>query len=179
VTDDKDSRVVLRTSQSGEAGAIGDLFEESGLPFEIRVAVRPEDEARAIALIEAHMKAIGAAPAEEKSESEPVEDDLLPCPNCEVPGIHLHQPCGGCGFEILQATAPLANVQAHAPGSLTFCPECRDPLTFASGACPRCSEALEPLESADRLCPNLTHVLYRDTKGGAACKACRRVWVDV
>lgn len=176
--DDKDFPVVFRTPQHSEAGAIGDLFEEAGLPCEVRIVVRPEDETKAIALIEAHMKAIGAAPTEEKPEAEAGEDELLPCPNCEVPGIHLHQPCGGCGFEILKADGPPAIVTEHAPGALTFCPECRDPLTFASGACLRCNEALEPLESADRLCPNLTHVLYRDTVGGFVCKACRRVWVE-
>ncbi len=177
MTDDKDLRVVFRTSQHAEAGALGDLFEEAGLPCEVRIVVRPEDETKAIALIEAHMKAIGAEPTEENAAAPADEDELLPCPNCEVPGIRLHAPCGGCGFEILNADGPPAGVQEHAPGALTFCPECRDPLTFAIGACANCSEALEPLESGDRLCPNLTHVLYRDTVGGFVCKACKRVWI--
>lgn len=178
MSDEKDDlRIVFRTSQHGEVAAIGDLFEEAGIPIEVRIVVRPEHETRALEYLENHMAAIGAAPGEGRPE--PEADDLLPCPNCEAPGIHLHQPCGGCGFEIVKANAPLVSVHDGAPGSATFCPECRDPLTFASGACPRCSEALEPLESADRLCPNLTHVLYRDTAGGAVCRACRRIWVDV
>lgn len=178
-TDEKDLRVVFRTSQHAEASVLSGLLADADIPSETRIVVQAEREAEAIAVIEAHMKSIGAAPSKEKLEADADQDELLPCPNCEAPGIVLHAPCAGCGFEILAADGPLESVQEHAPGSLTFCPECRDPLTFASGACARCSEALEPLESADRLCPNLTHVLYRDTAGGAVCKACRRVWVDV
>lgn len=177
MNDDKDLRVVFRTSQHDEVSVLGDLLASARIPCEVRIVVQPEREGEALALIEAHMKDIGAGLAEEKAEDAGA-DDLLPCPNCEAPGIVMNSPCPSCGYEILQAAGVPESVQAHAPGSLTFCPECRDPLTFAAGQCARCSEALEPLESGDRLCPNLTHVLYRDTTGGAVCKACKRVWVD-
>lgn len=177
---ESETRVVLRTSQPGEADALAVLLADAGIPLEIQIVVQASREPEAVALIEAHMRSIGAAPSAEKA-AEPEETDgeeaLLPCPNCEAAGIVLHQPCGGCGFEILKADSPPATVKGHAPGARTFCPECRDPLTFAAGKCARCSEELEPLESGDLLCPNLTHVLYRDTVGGVVCKACKRVWV--
>lgn len=177
-----ETRVVLRTSQPGEADALAGLLADAGIPLEIQIVVQAAREQEAVSLIEAHMRSIGAAPSEEKPSAaeEPAgEDALLACPNCEAAGISLLAPCAGCGFKILRAAAPPERVQAHAPGSLTFCPECRDPFTFPAGKCERCDEDLEPLDGGDRLCPNLTHVLYRDTVGGFVCKACGSVWVDV
>lgn len=177
---ENETRVVLRTSQPGEADALAALLADANIPLEIQIVVQASRESEAVALIEAHMRSIGAAPSEDKPAAvaeKDGEDALLPCPNCEAVGITLHNPCGGCGFEILKADAQPALVKEHAPGARTFCPECRDPLTFAAGKCARCSEELEPLDGGDRLCPNLTHVLYRDTVGGVVCKACKRVWV--
>lgn len=125
------------------------------------------------------MRSIGAAPNEEKPETSEEAADLLPCPNCEAVGIALRRACAGCGCAILKAEAPPSSVHEHAPDARSFCPECRFPLTYASGKCLACGEELEPLESGDRLCPSLEHVLYRDTVGGIVCKACKRVWVDV
>jgi hypothetical protein len=196
--EDNELRVVFRTSQYGEAAALTAMLNDATIPaemlganqntmmvpggggemFAIRIIVPATREGEAIAVIEDYMKSIGAAPQEEAPEAaEP--DALLACPNCETVGIMLHRPCPGCGYEIQTAHAPLAFVKEHARGALTFCPECRDPLTLASGQCRTCSEELEPLESGDLLCPTLEHVLYRDTVGGIACKACKRVWVDV
>jgi len=173
-------RVVFRTSQAGEAESLAARLNDADIPTETRIVVPASREQEAVALIEAHMKSIGAAAQEENPATSEDADVLLPCPNCEAVGLTLHAPCAGCGYEIL--TAPGAQpvlVKDHAAGSRTFCPNCRDPFTFPSGACRACGEALEPLESGDRLCPNLTHVLYRDTAGGVVCKACRRVWVDL
>lgn len=177
MSEDRDDAVVFRTSQPDEAPLVAGRLADAGIPFEIRIVVQAEREAEAVAQIEAHMRAIGAAPNEEKA----VEDaeSLLPCPNCEAVGIALGRRCEGCGFEIRSLDAPPALVKEHAPGARTFCPECRDPLTFASGNCAACSEELEPLEAGDRLCPSRQHVLYRDTVGGFVCKACERVWVEL
>lgn len=176
---ENETRVVLRTSQHGEAEALAGALADAGIPVEIQIVVQASREAEAVALIEAHMRSIGAAPHEAAPAEAGETQALLACPNCSAVELTLHAPCAGCGFEILAADGEPPRVQEHAPGSLTFCPECRDPLTFPSGRCARCSEELEPLDGGDRLCPNLTHVLYRDTVGGFACKACRRVWVDV
>lgn len=182
MSDEGELRVVFRTSQPDEAPALAARLGDMGIPVEIRLVVQAAREQEAVSVIEAYMQSIGAAPHEEKPEAGSKaegDDALLPCPNCEAVGITLRNPCAGCGFEILPADAPPALVKEHAPGARTFCPECRDPLTFPVGKCVRCSEELEPLESGDRLCPNLTHVLYRDTMGGIVCKACRRVWVEL
>jgi hypothetical protein len=179
VSDEQETSVVFRTSQPDEAPVVAGRLLEAGIPFEVRVVVQAEREQEALAVIEAHMRSIGAAPHEDKPEAKEELDELLPCPNCEAPGVRLRKPCAGCGYEILPAEAPPVPVKEHTPGARTFCPECRDPLTFPSGACARCGEELEPLESGDLLCPSLTHVLYRDTVGGAVCKACRRVWIEL
>lgn len=179
MSDEKDFAVVFRTSQPDEAPALAARLADAGIPFEIRIVVQPEREQEAIAQIEAHMHAIGAAPNEERPSGEDEAEGLLPCPNCEAVGIALGKNCAGCGFEIRSLEAPPAFVKTHAPGARSFCPECRDPLTFASGKCAACSEELEPLEAGDRLCPSLKHVLYRDTVGGFVCKACERVWVEL
>lgn len=171
-------RVVFRTSQHGEAEVLAARLNDADIPTEIRIVVPASRETDAVTLIEAHMKSIGAEPSDEAAPVQAATEGLLSCLNCAAVGLTLHAPCSGCGFEIL--TAPDAEppfVKDHATGSRTFCPNCRDPFTFPSGACRACGEELEPLESGDRLCPNLTHVLYRDTEGGLVCKACRRVWV--
>lgn len=178
MSEDNEPSVVFRTSQPGEAETLAGWLNDAGIPSEIRLVVPASREADAIAIIEAYMKSIGAAPNEEPPATSETES-LLPCLNCETPGIALHKPCRGCGFTIFKSGAPTPSVLEHAPGVKTFCPECRDPLTLAAGACPACSEELEPLEAADRLCPSREHVLYRDTVGGAVCKACKRVWVDL
>lgn len=199
MNDENALSVVFRTSQYAEAAALTAMLNDARIPaemlgenqntmvagdggemFAIRIIVHSSYEKDAVALIEAYMQSIGAAPHEEKTETNTEADALLPCPNCAAVGLTLHAPCSGCGFEIRTAPdqePPL--VKEHAPGSRTFCPECRDPLTFPSGKCRACAEELEPLENGDRLCPSLAHVLYRDTVGGFVCKACRRVWVDV
>ena len=175
----EDGRIVFRTSQPDEAPAIAERLTAANMPFEIRIAVQEEREEEALRLIESYMQSIGAAPAsEEPAQSE--DESLAPCPNCEAPGIALRRQCGSCQFDIVALESPAPPVVDHVPGARSFCPECRDPLTFAAGACPRCREELEPLESGDRLCPEKTaHVLFRDTVGGAVCKACRRVWIDL
>ncbi len=178
MSDEKDFSVVFRTSQAAEAPEIAGRLADAGIPFEVRIVVQAPREPEAVALIEAYMQSIGAAPNEEKPAPDE-EDALLPCPNCEAPGIALGRKCAGCGYAILPAEAPPISVKGHAPAARSFCPECRDPLTFAGGNCASCREELEPLESGDLLCPSLEHVLYRDTVGGAVCKACERVWVDV
>ena len=177
--DEHELRVVFRTSQHGEAETLAARLNEADIPTEIRIVVPASRETEAVALIEAHMKSIGAAPHEEKPETSVEAESLLPCPNCGSVRIALRKPCAGCGYEILTADTPPVFVKEHAPGARAFCPECRDPLTFQSGTCGSCGEELEPLESGDRLCPSLTHVLYRDTVGGFACKACARVWIDL
>lgn len=179
MSDEKDISVVFRTSQPDEAPAIAGRLTEAGIPFEVRIVVQAAREQEAVSVIEAYMQSIGAAPHEDKPEAAEEADALLPCPNCEAVGITLRKPCTGCGYEILVADAPPVFVKEHAPGAQSFCPECRDPLTFPSGKCGACHEELEPLESGDRLCPSLKHVLYRDTVGGFVCKACERVWVDL
>jgi hypothetical protein len=175
----EDGRIVFRTSQPDEVPAIAERLVAANIPFEIRVAVQEERETEAIALIEAYMSSIGAAPTAEPPS--PAEgESLLSCPNCEAPGIALRRPCSGCGFSISELSSEPPLVSDNASGARSFCPECRDPLTFAAGACPRCHAELEPLESGDRLCPEKrAHVLYRDTVGGAVCKACHAVWVDL
>lgn len=177
MSDERDAAVVFRTSQPDEAPALAGRLFEAGIPFEVRIVVQPSREQEAIKLIEEYMHSIGAAPSEDKPESAEAEG-LLPCPNCEAVGISLRKPCAGCGYEILPAGEPPVFVKEHAPGARTFCPECRDALTFPSGACAACGEELEPLETGDRLCPEQLHVLYRDTVGGVVCKACKRVWID-
>lgn len=179
MSDEHESAVVFRTSQPGEAEALAARLEEQGIPVEIRIAVPADREGEALGLIEAHMKYIGAAPQEEVPSPETKTEDLLPCPNCETPGIALNRQCSDCGFAILPAGATPVSVKAHAPGAKSFCPECRDPLTYAAGECKKCGEELEPLEASDRLCPTLQHVLYRDTVGGVVCQACKKVWVDL
>lgn len=179
MSEERADPVVFRTSQPDETPAVAGRLLEADIPFEIRIVVQPEREQEAVALIEGYMQSIGAAPNEDKPQAEAELDELLPCPNCEAPGILLHKPCAGCGYAILKATVAPTFVKNHAPGARSFCPECRDPLTFPSGKCGRCGEELEPLETGDRLCPALTHVLYRDTVGGFVCKACERVWVDL
>lgn len=174
-----DGRIVFRTSQPDEAPAIAERLAAANMPFEIRIAVQEERESEAISIIEGYMNSIGAAPHEEPA---PASDDeaLAPCPNCEAPGIALRRPCGKCGFDIRALEDKPPSVRDNIPGARSFCPECRDPLTFDSGQCPRCQEELEPLESGDRLCPESNaHVLFRDTVGGIACPACRAVWVDL
>ena len=104
-----------------------------GIPVEIRLVVSASHEQEAVSVIEAHMQSIGAAPHEDKPETNEEADALLPCPNCEAVAIALRKPCAGCGYEILAADAPPAFVKEHAAGALSFCPECRDPLTFLSG----------------------------------------------
>jgi hypothetical protein len=177
VSDEAEHAVVFRTSQPDETPSLAARLADAGIPFEIRIVVQAERETQAVELIEAYMRSIGAAPHEEPAAEAPAEDALLPCPNCEADGIALNRPCKGCGYEILQADSAPSTVKEHSPAAKTFCPECRDPLTHASGRC-KCGEELEPLESSDLLCPTLAHVLYRDTAGGIVCKACRRVWVD-
>lgn len=178
MNDEGEHSVVFRTSQPDEAPALAARLIDAGIPLEIRIVVQAERENEAVELIEAYMRSIGAAPHEEAAPEPSSAEALLACPNCEAAGIALRRPCKGCGYEIAQAEAEPTTVKAHSPAAKTFCPECRDPLTHAAGRC-KCGEELEPLESADRLCPALAHVLYRDTVGGAVCKACRRVWVDV
>jgi len=175
----EDGRIVFRTSQPDEAPAIAERLAAANMPFEIRIAVQEEREEEALRLIESYMQSIGAAPHEAPA---PAADDeaLAPCPNCEAPGIALRRQCGSCQFDIVALESPAPPVLEHVSGARSFCPECRDPLTFAAGNCPRCREELEPLESGDKLCPESNmHVLFRDTVGGAVCKACRRVWVDL
>jgi len=179
MSDEKDVSVVFRTSQADEAPALAARLADAGIPFEVRIVVQAEREAEAVAQIEAYMHSIGAAPNEEKPDAPDEAEALLPCPNCEAVGIALNKTCSGCGFEILRTDAAPALVAEHAPEARSFCPECRDPLTFPSGKCGACGEELEPLEAGDRLCPTLQHVLYRDTVGGFVCKACERVWVDL
>jgi len=179
VSDEKDVSVVFRTSQPDEVPTLAGRLTETGIPFEVRIVVQAEREQEAVSVIEAYMQSIGAAPHEDKPETSEEADALLPCPNCEAVGIALRKPCAGCGYDILAADATPPYVKEHAPAARSFCPECRDPLTFPSGKCGACSEELEPLESGDRLCPSLTHVLYRDTVGGFVCKACKRVWIDL
>ena len=179
MSDEKDVSVVFRTSQPDEAPALAARLFEAGIPFEVRIAVQASREKEAVALIEGYMQSIGAAPNEEKPAEEAGAEELLPCPNCEAVGIVLRRPCAGCGFMVLKAAAPPVPVREHTPSAKTFCPECRELVTFASGKCGTCGEELEPLEGGDRLCPELTHVLYRDTVGGSVCKACERVWIDV
>lgn len=179
MTDEKDVRVVFRTSQPDEAPSLAARLFEAGIPFEVRIAVQASREKEAVALIEGYMQSIGAAPNEEKPGPEQEAEELLPCPNCEAVGIALRKACSGCGYDILKADAPPVFVSLHAPSARSFCPECRDLTTFPSGKCEVCREELEPLESGDRLCPELSHVLYRDTAGGFVCKACERVWIDV
>jgi hypothetical protein len=179
VSDEADHSVVFRTSQPDETPTIAARLINAGIPLEIRIVVQAAREKEAVELIESYMASIGAAPHEAAPEpGAEDEDPLLPCPNCEAVGISLHRPCKGCGYEILRAESAPSTVKAHSPAARSFCPECRDPLTHASGRC-KCGEELEPLEAADRLCPTLAHVLYRDTTGGVVCKACRRVWVDL
>ncbi|UPT73184.1 MAG: hypothetical protein M0D55_14990 [Elusimicrobiota bacterium] len=171
-----DGRVVFRTSQPDEAPVIAERLSDAGIPFEIRIVVQDEREGDALALIEAHMRLIGSEPAADAAQP-PHEDDadLLPCPNCERVGIRLGAACGGCGFAVTSLKSAPAPVDGR-----SFCPECRQPTTFPSGTCADCGVELEPLEPADRLCPEKgVHVLYRDTKGGAACPACKVVWADV
>ncbi|MEK7233436.1 MAG: hypothetical protein AAB268_06450 [Elusimicrobiota bacterium] len=179
MSDETELRVVFRTSQPDETSALASKLTDMGIPVEIRLVVSASHEQEAVSVIEAHMQSIGAAPHEDKPETNEEADALLPCPNCEAVAIALRKPCAGCGYEILAADAPPAFVKRHAAGALSFCPECRDPLTFLSGKCGACGEELEPLENDDRLCPSLKHVLYRDTAGGFVCKACERVWVDL
>lgn len=179
MSEEHETAVVFRTSQPDEAPTIAARLVEAGIPFEVRIVVQAERESQAVALIEAHMRLIGAAPHEENPETDSEADELLPCPNCEAAGIVLGKPCAGCGYGILPAGEPPVSVKEHSAGARSFCPECRDPLTFPSGKCSACSEELEPLESGDRLCPSLAHVLYRDTVGGFVCKACKTVWVDL
>lgn len=178
MNDERDLRVVFRTSQFAEASALAERLGEADIPAEVRIVVQASREKEAVALIEGYMQAIGAAPNEEKPEAAEAED-LLPCPNCEAVGIALRKACPGCGFAILKAAEPPVPVLEHTPNARAFCPECRDVTTFPSGTCDVCREELEPLEGGDRLCPELMHVLYRDTVGGSVCKACKRVWIDV
>lgn len=197
MSDENALAIVFRTSQYAEAMMLCSMLGDARIPAEmlganqsgmiiggggelmaIRIVVPASFEAEAVALIEAHMKAIGFEPHADAPATEGA-DALLPCPNCEKVGLTLHAQCPGCGFEILTADAPPVFVKDHAPGARSFCPECRDPLTFPSGKCGACHEELEPLESGDRLCPSLKHVLYRDTVGGFVCKACERVWIDL
>lgn len=171
--------VVFRTSQPDETPSLAARLLDAGIPLEVRIVVQASREQEAVAVLEAHMRSIGAAPNDEKPETSEEAADLLPCPNCATAGVALHRACAGCGYAILRAAAPPARVREHSLGARSFCPECRDPLTLASGKCGACGEELEPLESGDGLCPSLEHVLYRDTVGGIVCKACKRVWVDV
>lgn len=187
--------VVLRTAQYTEAMAVAAMLNDAGVPaetlgahhntmvlggggeaFAIRVAVPPSREAEAVALIEAYMHSIGAGPAaDEEPEAPPADEGLLPCPNCERVGLTLRRPCPGCRYEVRALEKELLSVD----DARSFCPECRLPNTHASGKCADCSAELEPIERADHLCPEKElHVLYRDTKGGAACPACKTVWVD-
>ena len=199
MSDENALSVVFRTSQYAEAMMLCSMLGDARIPAEmlgantsgmiiggggeilaIRIVVPASFEAEAVALIEAHMKAIGFEPHADAPEASEGAEALLPCPNCEKAGLTLHAPCPGCGFEIRPAPVdPPELVKDQAAGARSFCPECRDPRTFASGKCPTCHEELEPLESGDRLCPSLTHVLYRDTVGGFVCKACERVWIDL
>ncbi len=179
MSDEQADPIVFRTSQPDETPAVAGRLVEAEIPFEIRIVVQPEREQEAVALIEAYMQSIGAAPNEARPEAKSELDELLPCPNCEAPGVTLRKPCTGCGYAILAVDAPPAPVKEHSPAARSFCPECRDPLTFPSGKCARCGEELEPLETGDKLCPSLKHVLYRDTVGGFVCKACERVWVEL
>lgn len=179
MSEEKDLRVVFRTSHHEEAAALAERLAESGIPSEARLVVQASREAEALQIIEGYMQSIGAAPNEDKSEASDGAEDLLPCPNCEAVGIRLGKPCAGCGFRIAKAGAAPVAVSAHTPEARTFCPECREPFTLGSGTCADCAEELEPLEVGDLLCPALTHVLYRDTVGGHVCKACEAVWVDV
>lgn len=176
---DADDAIVFRTTQAEEVPSLAARLADAGVPFEIRIAVQPEREKEALAQIEAYMHSIGAAPNEDRPDEPGDEESLLPCPNCDAVGIALDKTCAGCGFRILRTDAAPALVAQHAPGARSFCPECRDPLTFPSGKCGTCGEELEPLEPGDRLCPTLQHVLYRDTVGGFVCKVCERVWVDL
>ena len=180
MSDETDYRIVFRTSQPDETPTIAARLVESDIPFEIRIVVQDSRETEAVALIEAYMQSIGASPASVASEAASPEDALLPCPNCEAVGLAMNNPCAGCGFDVRPLTSRPPLVKEFASSARSFCPECREPLTFPSGACPRCSEELEPLESGDRMCPETkAHVLYRDTEGGAVCKACRTIWVDL
>lgn len=198
MSDENALAIVFRTSQYAEAMMLCSMLGDARIPAEmlganqsgmviggggelmaIRIVVPASFEAEAIALIEAHMKSIGAEPHAPAPAAAEGEDALLPCPNCEKVGLTLNQPCAGCGYEIATSDAPPLFVKEHASGARSFCPECRDPLTFPSGKCGACGEELEPLEDGDRLCPSLEHVLYRDTVGGFVCKACERVWVDL
>jgi hypothetical protein len=195
VSDGNDPVVVLRTAQYTEAMAVAAMLNDAEIPaetlgahhntmvlggggeaFAIRVAVPASREREAVALIEAYMHSIGAGPAADaEPEAPPQEEGLLACPNCERTGLTMRRPCPGCGFEV----RVLENELIPVDDAKTFCPECRLPSTHASGDCADCRVELEPLESADRLCPKELHVLYRDTKGGAACPACKVVWADV
>ena len=197
MSDDNTLTTVFRTSLYAEAIMLCSMLGDARIPAEmlgantsgmviggggeilaIRIVVPASFEAEAVALIEAYMKSVGAAPAEENAPT--AEEGLLPCPNCAATGLTMHAACPGCGFSI--RPAPLdkpALVKEQGAGARTFCPECREPFTFPSGTCRACSEELEPLESGDRLCPSLTHVLFRDTAGGFVCKACETVWVDL
>ena len=179
MSEETEPTVIFRTSHYPEVETLAAQLEEAGIPIEIRLAVPAANEPQAVALLEAHMEAIGAAPHKEMPEKTEEADALLPCPNCEALGLTLGKPCAGCGYKILPAAAPPVSVKTHTPGAQSFCPECRDPLTFSSGKCGACGEEYEPLESGDLLCPALTHVLYRDTVGGFVCKACRLVWVEL
>ena len=178
MSDEEDHKIVFRTSQPDEAPVIAARLSDADIPFEIRIVVQASRETEAIESIEAHMRSIGAAPAEELAP--PSEEGLLACPNCEAAGIALRHPCASCGFDVQALVARSLPVKDYTPQARSFCPACRDPLTFPSSKCPKCGEELEPLESGDRLCPeSKSHVLFRDTKGGDACQACRVVWVDL
>lgn len=179
MSEEKDLRVVYATFQHEEAASLAAKLDEAGIPSEVRLVVQASREKEALALIEGYLQSIGAAPSEEAAPAADEGGDLLPCPNCEATGIRLGKPCPGCGFRIAKAVAEPVAVGAHTPEARTFCPECREPFTLASGKCADCAEELEPLEGGDRLCPQRTHVLYRDTVGGSVCKACRGVWIDV
>ncbi len=170
-----DEAVVFRTSQPDEAPLVAGRLLDAGIPFEVRVVVQAAREAEAVALIEGHMAAIGSEPTPGYSAPASDDDGGVFCPNCEKPGLDPRRPCAGCGF----AAKTLKTELARVADAKTFCPGCRYPSTFASGKCADCAEELEPLEAADRLCPAGEHVILRDTKGGAACTACKTVWVDL
>ena len=70
MSDEKDYRVVFRTSQPDEAPTIAGRLADADIPFEIRIVVQESREAQAIGLIEAHMQSIGAAPHEDKPETD-------------------------------------------------------------------------------------------------------------